>query len=206
MATIRTLSLSLTSSAKFAGLFFGFLVLAGCQTGKPPEEITASFWQALAQGQLDQARTQVTQKTQHLVGLNDIDKLSTVTTGKATEDDDSARVPTTIMKNRQIVAFDTVLHLENDVWKVDYLQTQLNITLSPLGDVAKSLVELGGSFAKQLQEQLPLIQKSMESQLPLIQKNMESLGIELKKQIEQFNRSLKIPPKPSNPGYNGRQI
>jgi hypothetical protein len=183
------------SPATMAGLFlFVLLLISGCQTNKSPEQVTQSFWQALAQGQVENAKKYVTQDSQHLVNPQDIDKFSTIKTNAANIDEEDARVETTITRNKQIVTFDTVLQKENDAWKVDYLQTQINISMLPLGDVIKSLQNLGGTFAKQL-----------EKQLPLLQKEMESLGKDLKDQIDQFNRSLEksIPPgntKPPPPG------
>lgn len=182
------------SPVRITGLLAILLFLTACQTGKSPERVTLLFWQTLAQGQLDNALKHVTQDSQHLVNPQDIDKFSTVKTGAAVIEDDDARVETTITKNKRIVTFDTVLLKENDNWKIDYLQTQMNISMLPLGDVIKSLQNLGGTFAKQL-----------EKQLPLIQKEMESLGKELKNQIDEFNRSLEkslppTPPKSPPPG------
>ncbi len=159
------------------------LLLGGCQTGKSPEEVTTLFWQDLAKGKLDNARQHVTNNSKHLVNLQDIDKFSQVTAAEAEENNDSestfASVPTTINRNNQLVSFNTVLLQEDNRWKIDYLQTQLNITMIPLGDVVKTLQNLGGTFARQLGQQLPIIQKEMES-----------LGNELKKQINEFNRNF----------------
>ncbi len=164
-----------------AGLFY-VLVLSGCQTGKSPEEVTMRFWQTLAQGQIENAKKQVTEDSKHLVNLQDIEKNSTIETGEAVIDDSNATVQTTITRHKKRITFNTVLVLENDTWKVNYLQTQMNISMIPLGDVLQSLQNLGGAFTKQL-----------EKQLPKIQSEMESLGEELKKQIDEFGRSLDTP-------------
>lgn len=164
-------------------VFLLLFLLAGCQTGKSPEEVATLFWQELAKGQMDSAKQHVTRNSQHLVNLQDIDRFSQVTTAKAEEtegtDVASVTVPTTITHNKQLVSFDTVLLQEDNHWKIDYLQTQMNITMIPLGDVVKTLQNLGGTFARQLGQQLPIIQKEMES-----------LGNELKKQIDEFNRNF----------------
>lgn len=176
------------SPARIAGLLAILLFFNGCQTGKSPEKVTVLFWEALAQGHLENAKKHVTQSTQHLVNPQDIDKFSTVKTGAVDIEDNDARVQTTITRNKQALTFDTVLMKESNSWKVDYLQTQINISMLPLGDVIRSLQNLGGTFAKQL-----------EKQLPLIQKEMESLGKELKDQIDEFNRSLEKSIPPSQP-------
>jgi hypothetical protein len=183
---------SIKSPANLVGLFCILLFFSGCQTGKSPEEVTNLFWQALAQGQVENAKKHVTQDSQHLVNLKDIETHSTIKIGVAVveESDADATVETTITRNKRQVTFNTVLLKENDIWKVDYLQTQMNISMIPFGEVAKSLQKLGDTFAKQL-----------EKQLPLIQKEMESLGDELKNQIDEFGRSLEKPDKPNaNPG------
>lgn len=168
------------------------LFFSGCQTGKSPEEVTNLFWQELAQGQVENAKKHVTQDSQHLVNLQDIETHSTIKIGVAVieESDADATVETTITRNKRQVTFNTVLLKENDSWKVDYLQTQMNISMIPFGEVAKSLQKLGDTFAKQL-----------EKQLPIIQKEMESLGDDLKNQIDEFGRSLGKPdmPNKSNP-------
>ena len=183
---------SIKSPANLVGLFCIFLFFSGCQTEKSPEEVTNLFWQTLAQGQVENAKKYVTQDSQHLVNLQDIEMHSTIKIGVAVieESDVDAIVETTIIRNKRQVTFNTVLLKENDSWKVDYLQTQMNISMIPFGEVAKSLQKLGDTFAKQLQKQLPIIQKEMES-----------LGDELKNQIDEFGRSLEKPDKQnkSNP-------
>ncbi len=165
-----------------AGLFCILLLFSGCQTGKSPEEVTSSFWRTLAQGQIENAKKHVTERSQHLVNLQDIEKQSTIETGEAVVNEEDASVPTSIMRHKKRITFNTVLLLEKDVWKVDYLQTQMNISMLPLGEVFQSLQNLGGAFARQLEEKLPIIQKEMES-----------LGDELKKQIDEFGKSIKKP-------------
>jgi hypothetical protein len=184
VATTKLLFLSIKSLAILVGLFYVFSIL-GCQAGKSPEEVTKQFWQTLAQGRIENAKDFVTTSSQHLVNLQDIEQHSTIQIGEALTEDAKATVQTTIMRHKKQVTFDTVLSFEQDSWKIDYLQTQMNISMLPLDDVFKSLQNLGGVFAKQL-----------EKQLPLIQKEMESLGDELKNQIDEFGRSLE---KPQNP-------
>jgi hypothetical protein len=185
----KSLLLLTKSPVVFAGLFC-VLLLYGCQAATP-EEVTTKFWQALAQGQIETARTQVTENTQHLVTLNDIAQHSTVKTGEVIIAELDATVETIITRNDKPVSFDTVLLKEKDSWKVDYQQTRINISMIPFDGIAKSLQNLGDSFAKQLEESAPLIEKEMES-----------LGNELKEQIDEFGRSLGKPQeeKPQNPG------
>lgn len=176
-------AVAIKTPVKLTGVIFLLGLLAGCQTGKSPEEVTMLFWQELAQGHLDSAKQQVTANSQHLVNLQDIDKFSRVSTTEAVENSNSdeviVSVPTTITRNARVVTFNTVLLEENNHWKVDYLQTQLNITMIPLSDVVKTLQNLGGAVVRELGQQLPLIQKEMES-----------LGDVLRKQIDDFNLNI----------------
>lgn len=186
MATTKPLVALMKSPARLTGLFLIALFFSGCQTGKSPEDVTSQFWQALAQGQIDKAKNHATENSQQLVNSQDIEKNSVIEIGEAMIENSDASVQTTIMRHKKRITFNTVLLLEKDQWKVDYLQTQMNISMIPLGDVLKSLQHLGGAFTKQL-----------EQQLPLIQKEMESLGDELKKQIDEFGRSLEKPQDPN---------
>jgi hypothetical protein len=163
------------------------LLISGCQTATP-EAVTTTFWQALAQGQIESAKSQTTQDTQHLVNLQDIDAHSTIKTGAIVANELNASVETTITRNNKPVTFNTVLLKEKDSWKVDYQQTQINISMIPFDGVVKSLQNLGDSFTKQLEESVPLIEKEMES-----------LGNELKEQIDEFGRALEKPKDPVKP-------
>jgi hypothetical protein len=178
----------LNSPAIKAGLFCIITLLTACPSVQSPEQVTVSFWQALAKGQQDRAEKQATQSSQHLVNSQDIDQLSSIKTGAVILEGNIARVETTILRNKRSVTFDTALVKENESWKVDYLQTQMNITMLPLGDVFKSLQNLGNTFAKQV-----------EKQIPAIQKEMENLGKDLKDQVDEFNRSLEKSAPPNKP-------
>ncbi len=188
--TKPSLLLTLPSPARCAGLFC-VVLLYGCQA-TTPEEVTLKFWQALAQGQLEAAKNVTTKDTQTIVNVKDIDKHSPIKTGEIFADDINASVSTTINRNNKPVTFNTVLRKEQEGWRVDFQQTHTNIAMVPFDGIVRSLQDLGDSFAKQL-----------EQQVPLIEKEMESLGNEMKDQIDQLGRTLKKPnppPKPKHPG------
>lgn len=181
---------ALSSPARCAGLFC-VILLYGCQAATP-EEVTLKFWQALAQGQIANAKNQTTKDSQAVVNIKDIDKHSPIKTGEIFADEINASVSTTINRNNKPVTFNTVLRKEQEGWKVDFQQTHTNIAMVPFDGIVRSLQDLGDKFANQL-----------EQQIPLIEKEMESLGNEMKDQIDQFGRSLKKPTppaKPKNPG------
>jgi len=178
---VRTKSLSLSIKSPVVAGLFCVLLLYGCQAATP-EDVTTKFWQALAQGQIENAKNQATLSCQHLVNLRDIDKHSVIKIGEVVADDLNASVETTISRTNKPVTFNTVLVKEKDSWKVDYQQTQINISMIPWDGVVKSLQNLGDAFTKQL-----------EQSVPIIEKEMESLGNDLKDQIDEFGRSLEKP-------------
>ena len=170
------------------------MLLTGCQE-KTPEEVTANFWQALAQSQIAIAKELATSNSRDLINLNDIDKHSYIKTGPVIVDDLYASVETTITRNSKPITFNTVLLIENDGWKVDFQQTHTNIAMVPFEGIAKSLQNIGETFTKQL-----------EQTAPLIEKEMESLGNQLKQQIDEFGKALKRPENKNNPKSNAGSI
>ncbi len=184
--TKLSLLITLTSPALSAGLFC-VVLLYGCQAATP-EEATLKFWQALAQGQLEDAKNVTTKDTQAIVNIKDIDKYSPIKMGEVFADDINASVSTTINRNNKPVTFNTVLRKEQEGWKVDFQQTHTNIAMVPFDGIVRSLQDLGDKFANQLQQQVPLIEKEIES-----------LGNEMKDQIDQLGRSLKKPNPPAKP-------
>jgi hypothetical protein len=186
--------LSIKSPVLFAGLFCVFL-LCGCEP-TTPEAVTTRFWQTLAQGELEASKTQVTQATQHLVTLKDIDNHSKISIGAVTlSDQTNALVVTTINRNKKPVTFDTVLLKEQDSWKVDFAQTHTNIAMMPFDGIVKSLENLGDSLTKKLEEAVPQIEREMES-----------MGNELKNQLDEFGKSLKKPQDPNKPKLHPNTI
>ena len=151
-----------------------------------------SFWQAIAQGQLEIAKKFATQNSQQqlvpqAINPQQIDKNSTITIGAVVGNDLNAVVETTFMRTNKPITFNTVLLKENDGWKVDYQQTRVNISMVPFDGIVKSLQGIGDAFTQQL-----------EQSVPIIEKEMESFGNELKKQLDEFGRSLKKPQDPNN--------
>jgi len=169
------------------------LLLLGCQA-TTPEEVTLQFWQELAQGHVEDAKSKVTQDTQAIVNTREIDQHSPINIGEAVVEDNNAYVTTTINRNNKPVTFETILMKEDDNgWKVDFQQTHTSIAMAPFEGIAKSLQEMGETFTNQL-----------EQQLPLIEKEIEAFGNELKGEIDRFGQTLKKPKPPASP--NSRVI
>lgn len=114
-------------------------------------------------------------------------------TGKVIIDGNIASVET-ILKSEDTTlkprAFETALVAENELWRIDYLRTQQNMTGTVFNGFFKSLQNLGEKF-----------QQHFEKQLPLLEKEIESFGEQLEKQLEEFGRQLekKLPSKQPEP-------
>jgi hypothetical protein len=182
------------SLAGLAGLFSLLFMLSGCQAVLTPEQVTLAFWDAMAQGNLESARTHVTQETQHLVTKQQNLEGASLKTGEVVINGPNATVSTSMTlkkpENDKLLSFDTVLLKENDQWKVDYQQTLNNLSILPFGELFKSLRAIGDT-----------INKELEQQIPLFEKQIKSFSEELIKQLDEFRRKLEksIPPEKQTP-------
>ncbi|MDD1613345.1 MAG: hypothetical protein LUP98_01655, partial [Methylococcaceae bacterium] len=82
------------SLAGLAGLFSLLFMLSGCQAVLTPEQVTLTFWEAMAQGNLESARKHVTQETQHLVAKQQNLEGASIKTGEVVIDGPNATVST----------------------------------------------------------------------------------------------------------------
>lgn len=182
------------SLARLAGLLSLLFLLSGCQAVLTPEQVTAAFWEAMAEGNLDSARKYATRETQHLVTKQQNLEDATVKTGAILIDGSNATVATIMIlkkpENNKDLSFDTVLLKENDLWKVDYQRTLNNLTSLPFGDIFKSLQAIGETINKELGQQIPLFEKQIKS-----------FSEELIRQLDEFRRQLEkaAPPEKQKP-------
>jgi len=181
-----------------AGLFSLLFMLSGCQAVLTPEQVTLTFWEAMAQGNLESARKHVTQETQHLVAKQQNLEGASIKTGEVVIDGPNATVSTimTLKKpeNNEYLSFNTVLLKENDLWKIDYQQTLNNLSILPFGELFNSLRAIGDA-----------INKELEQQVPLFEKQIKSFSEELIRQLDEFRRNLEksIPPPEKQKSYPG---
>jgi len=172
-----------------AGGFILCCLLSGCQAVSTPEQVTTAFWEAMADGDLETARSHTLRASQPLVSRQHNLEDAALETGKVTIDGGNARVATVLTLQKpdidRVLTFDTVLAKENQRWKVDYQQTLNNLLHQPFGALFKSLSEIGEA-----------INKELENQIPLFEQQLKSFSEELIRQLEQFRRELEksIPP------------
>lgn len=182
---------------ELAELLSLLFLLSGCQAVSTPEQVTAVFWEAMAEGDLDSARKYATQETQHLVTKQQNLEGATVKTGAILIDGSNATVVTVMTltkpESNKVLSFDTVLLKESNLWKIDYQRTLNNLSNLPFGDIFKSLRAIGET-----------INKELEQQIPLFEKQIKSFSEELIRQLDEFRRQLEksVPPEKQKP-YSG---
>lgn len=182
------------SPAGLAGLLSLLFLLSGCQAVSTPEQVTRAFWETMAEGNVDSARKYATQETQYLVTKQQNLEDATLKTGAVLIDGSNATVSTVMTlkkpENNKVLSFNTVLLKEDDVWKVDYLQTLNNLLNLPFGDIFKSLRAIGETLNREL-----------ELQIPLFEKQIKSFSEELIRQLDEFRRQLEksAPPEKQQP-------
>jgi hypothetical protein len=182
------------SPAQKAGLFVLLLMLSGCQAVTPPDQVTASFWEAMVQGNLESAGKHVTSETRNLVVKQQNLEDGSVDTGSVDVNGNDATVLTILTLKKpenKVLSFETVLLKENQQWKVDYQKTLDNLSLLPFGELFKSLKTIGDT-----------INKELERQIPLFENQLRSFSEELLRQLEEFRRQLEktTPPDSHRPG------
>jgi hypothetical protein len=176
------------------GLLCLLFLLSGCQAVSTPEQVTTGFWEAMADGDIDDARKYATRDSKYLVNKQQNLEDATVKAETALINGSNATVATFMTLNKSeiddVFSFDTVLLKENDQWKVDYQQTLNNLSILPLGDIFRSLRALGETFNKELKQQIPLFEKQIKS-----------FSQELIRQLDEFRRQMEkaAPPEKQKP-------
>jgi hypothetical protein len=183
------------SPAIIAGLFCVFFLLMACQTSKSPEEVTSDFWTALIKDDIDDATQLATQNSRHLVTKDETKENAELHTGQIVINGQAANVETIMTQNGRTFSFNTALLKENDLWKVDYQQTLINVAAMPFNGIFRSLDEIGENLNKKL-----------EQQMPLFEKQIESFGQELNRKLDEFGRYLEDPKKWKKQHPNGDSI
>jgi hypothetical protein len=181
------------SPVKLLGLLSLLFLLSGCQAALSPAQVTTAFWEAMANGNLDSARKFATQETQRLVTKQQNLEDATVKAGAVLIGGSNATVATILTLKKpenKVLSFDTVLLKENNQWKVDYQRTLNNLFSLPFGDIFKSLLGIGET-----------INKELEQQIPLFEKQIKSFSEDLIRQLDEFRRQLEkaVPPEKQSP-------
>lgn len=174
----------LKSPAVIVGLFCLLFQLSACQTPQTPEEVTSAFWTALIQADIEDAKRHATENSRHLVTKDETKENADFQTGQIVINDQTAAVETIMTENGKTFSFNTALLKENNLWKVDYQQTLMNMSAVPFNGIFRNLDEIAENLNKKLEEQMPLFEKQIES-----------FGEELNRKLDEFGRYLEDPKK-----------
>ena len=188
---------SLKSPVFFAGLFFLLLLLSACQSPKSPDEVTIAFWSALIKEDIKAAKNFASTESQELITPDETQKGVELSLGQIVINSQTATVETILRSNDHDLSFKTELIKQNNLWKVDYQKTLVNLSAHPFNGLEKSLEQIGEKLNKQL-----------EKQIPLFEKQIESFGDQLNRKLDEFGRYLEDPnnPKYQNPNNSGNNI
>lgn len=169
------------------------ITISACQSEKTPLETAQIFWSAMVKNDLEQAKKYCTSQSRQFLVSSPQNKLKNAifSYGKIIIDGNQASVETQIIQpDKKNTSLTTFLVKEDKHWKVDYQRSVKNFSSNIFREIFKSLNNLGETFNKQL-----------EQQIPLIEKEIELFGQELKQQIDTIENKLNksSPQKKKNP-------
>ena len=122
--------------------------LFGCSSsGDTPIEVAQNFWSAMEERDIEKARSFATEETAGSVKINDEagDQEVDIVFGEVSVEDDRAVVATTMVNagddSEMKIAMETVLVVENDMWKVDVDQTFMSLFGGAVGAMMEQMGE-----------------------------------------------------------------
>lgn len=176
MVTIKVnRRLTVMSSPYWVGLMVFLALLTGCKPADTPEDVTVTFWQAMAANDIKSIRAYTLPQTPPITQSLALPELqeSTFKTGQIVINHQNATVDTLIASSQhKEITLQTFLVKQGDTWKVDYQRTLNQMRLLPFNDFFKGLEALGGVLNEQLEQ------------------GLEQFGQSLKKQLDQFGQEL----------------
>ncbi|MGR9071581.1 MAG: hypothetical protein ACU833_00800 [Gammaproteobacteria bacterium] len=171
-------------SPALAGLIFLCLTIPSCLHVKTPDQVALAFWEALLTDDIQTARKYATEESGTLIELPDPAwKNASPQIGEIRIKDREASVETVILPKsgpgNDSYTLMTYLVQENDAWKVDYKRTRYSLPGSIFEGLFKSLQNIGETFSREI-----------EKEMPQIEKELESFGEQLREQLDQFGKEL----------------
>jgi hypothetical protein len=163
-------------------VLFLFSALLSCQSAKTPLQVSEHFWLGI------QTKNVALVKKYSLVnsideskGIAQFENVTAVTFGKIIIDGDLAKVETNVTMSSNEKTFDillqTYLENNNDLWKVNYRKTVLQL------EVNRNMAEVFGDIEEMTAEMTEEIEESVE-------KIKEKIVPEIKSQIEHAEKEL----------------
>lgn len=174
------------------------LAIIACSKPQTPQEVAASFWQAVESGKPSQVKKYVSAKDQiTMESLKNVMPISEVSFGKIIIDSNIAQVDTlvTLEGDRSMdLPISTHLMQENERWTVDYERTintiiaagKVAAVINQFKDIGNAVKEGIGRSVVELEKTLPSIEKELSNMEQQIQQAVP----ELKSRFENFSRQL----------------
>ncbi len=183
------------------------ILMSGCYGNKTAQEVAKHFWNAIKAQDIENARRYSTMTSRNSIDLSDWSfSVTVVTFGKILIDGDKTTIETTmqIQKNdsEETIPLQTILNNENEVWRVDYLQTKSTFNVS--NAFCEMLNNMRG-FGKELTENVDKSLEELKQKIPEIEKKLKELGTaasekiqeawqqhmpEIKKKVEELGKAL----------------
>jgi len=179
-------------------LAFTAIVGTGCSETHSPQDVAGLFWDGVAARDVDAIRRYSNVAVSERADIiNDLLPVASVSYGRVNINDTTATIATsvTVAADDPVpISLQTILILENEVWKVDYGRTVHAI--SERGDLAEVLDEIrrfGEAISigvtegvEKLEQVLPVI----EQELGRIEQELKIRLPELRRRLEEFARKL----------------
>ena len=148
-------------NVRIGGVWLVFmLVLTSCSLGNDPQSVARKFWDAMANRDIETARSYVTRASRESLSIDQDEAADLqITLGEMTRTEGEVRI-STIMKQtsdakEQGIPLQTILVQEDGAWKVDAERTMFSILGGAMGQMMDSLKQgiedIGEAFKNGMQ-------------------------------------------------------
>jgi hypothetical protein len=184
----------------FVSLLFLCGALISCQSSKTPLQVSEHFWMGM------QAKNVALVKKYSLFDsidesedLTEFEEITTTTFGRIIIDNNVAEVETTVTtflnEEKVDIKLNTYLENNNEVWKVDYRKTVLQLAVNQnMAEVFDDIEEITEEITEQIEESVEEIKEKVvpeiKSELEQVEKEILKKIPELKSVFEEFLQQL----------------
>ncbi len=184
----------------FIPLLFVSATLISCQSNKTPLQVSEHFWLGIQTKNVALVKKySLVNSIDESVDLARFENITAATFGKIIIDGAVAQVETKVMmssngKNRKIT-LNTYLENSNEVWKVNYRKTVLQLVVNQnmaeaFGDIEKITEEITEQIEESVEEIKEKVIPEIESKIEQTEKEVLKKLPELKSLFDEFLREL----------------
>ena len=164
------------------------LVMLGCSDHQSPQAVAQQFWQAMAEGELDTAKGLASAGSMDGVTLSS--RIGKVQLGESRQQDSATLVATSLEKATGDgvveLSFDTVVVLEDSLWRVDFNRTVKSMVGNSLTQlrqaIGESVNEMGRSVGEAVDEALNDAVEEVNEALQGAAEEMQKAADELRRE------------------------